>query len=92
MYLGHKSLAVLWSWLHGYDYAKLELRVARSAKEEFRALDAFVCEKYRWHDVGGWAAKIAYHHGDDADAFDKFFKLLDEFQRAVGSPQKRRLD
>ena len=69
------------AWLHGYDYAKLESRVARSAEEEdFDAFGDFLCDKYDGHDVGGWAATIAYYHGDDASAFDEFFKLLDEFR------------
>jgi hypothetical protein len=83
MFLGRKSLQVFDSWLLGYRYAKREIQRALSAdEEEFRDFDDFVCQKYRWHDSGGWAAKIAYHHRDDAAALDAFFKLLDEFRES----------
>jgi hypothetical protein len=86
MLLGQKSLRVLDAWLHGYRYAKMEAGSPLSAEEdEFRQFDAFVCEKYRWLDTGGWVAKVAYCHRDDADAFDEFFKLLDEFRAAKQS-------
>lgn len=81
MYLGHKSLAAFASWYEGYRYAKLESHGADSPEmAEFQAFDEFVCNKYDWHDVGGWSAKIAYYNRDDAAALDEFFKLLDEFR------------
>jgi hypothetical protein len=83
MYLGRKSLAMFKAWLDGYNYARCELRAIHTAEEaEFEAFDEFVCEKYDWRDTGGWAAKIAYYHRDDADALDEFFRLLDEFRAA----------
>jgi hypothetical protein len=89
MYIGRKSLRDFWVWLWGYRFARLHMKVAPLPDEsEFERFDFFVCEKYRWHDVGGWAAKIAYYHRDDADAFDEFFKLLDEF-RATKPPQPK---
>ena len=91
MYLGRKSLAVLWSWLHGYDYAKLELRVARSAEEEeFEGVRCLRVREVPLARCRRWVAKIAYHHGDDADAFDKFFKLLDEFRESRRQPSEEK--
>jgi hypothetical protein len=80
-YLGRKSLVAFSSWLQGYSFAKLESHATRSGdEEEFGLFDAFICEKYDWRDAGGWSAKIAYYHRDDAAAFDEFFKLLAEFR------------
>ncbi|APW59086.1 hypothetical protein [Paludisphaera borealis] len=89
IYLGHKSLQRFDSWLHGYRHARWGLGIAQTSEEqEFDEFDAFVQRKYDWRDVGGWAAKIAYYHCDDADAFDEFFKLLDEF-REENRPRSR---
>jgi hypothetical protein len=91
LYLGHRSLVAFRSWLDGYHYAKSEAGVGRSAEEEeFADFDSFVCRKYRWHDVGGWAAKIAYYHRDDGTALDKFFELLDEFRAGRTGRRKGR--
>jgi hypothetical protein len=91
MYIGRKSLRDFYAWLGGYRFARMQAGLARSTDEdEFEGFDAFVCEKYRWHDVGGWAAKIAYFHRDDAEALDEFFKLLDEFRASRRPPPKAR--
>lgn len=81
MYIGRKSLRDLAAWLGGYRFARAQAGLPPLADEPaFDGFDSFVCEKYRWHDVGGWAAKIAYYHRDDADALDQFFALLDEYR------------
>jgi hypothetical protein len=83
MYIGRKSLRDFRAWLDGFQFGRVQAGVEPLPDEaEFEGFDAFVCNKYRWHDVGGWAAKIAYYHRDDADAFDEFFRLLDEFRES----------
>ena len=90
MYLGRKSLRDLDAWLQGYHMGKAEAGAAASDEEqEFREFDAFVQDKYDWHDVGGWAWKIAYYHRDDASALDEFFKLLDEFRESKQQQLRR---
>jgi hypothetical protein len=81
LYLGQKSFQNLAPWLQGYFVGKEQAGAFVTEEElEFRDFDDFVQEKYDWHDVGGWAAKIQYHHRDDASAFEEFFRLLDEFK------------
>ena len=83
LYLGRKSLLVFRSWLEGYRFGSSRPGLPPLPDEsEFDGFDAFVCDKYRWHDVGGWASKIAYYHRDDALALDEFFNLVDEFRMA----------
>jgi hypothetical protein len=90
MYIGQKSLRDFRAWLVGYRFARMQAGVPPLPDEvEFEGFDAFVCDKYRWHDVGGWAAKIAYYYRDDALAWDEFFKLVDEF-RAAKPPKPSR--
>jgi hypothetical protein len=81
VYIGRKSLRDFYAWLGGYRCARIQAGLPPLADEaEFGGFDAFVCDKYRWYDVGGWAAKIAYYHRDDAEGLDQFFVLLDEFR------------
>lgn len=91
MWLGRKSLQDFYSFIGGYSYARTEDGVAPSAEEiEFTEFDAFVQRKYHGYDVGGWAAKIAYYHRDDAMALDEFFKLLDEFRNGKRQQRERK--
>jgi len=81
MYLGHLSLTNFRSWLYGYQMGKHDAGLPPSDEEkEFYGFDAFVQDKYDWHDVGGWAAKILYYHRNEHLALEEFFKLLDEFK------------
>ena len=83
MYLGRKSLRDLASWLHGYRHALFAHGLLADGMEDwFHSFDEFVQDRYDWHDVGGWAGKIAYRYWDDDAAFDEFFRLLDEFRAA----------
>jgi hypothetical protein len=80
-YLGRKSLRDFYAWLGGCRFGRMQCGLPPLQDEvEFEQFDFFVCEKYRWHDTGGWAAKIAYYHRDDAEALDEFFRLLGEFR------------
>lgn len=89
--LGRKSLQAFRAWLHGYTFARLQAGLPPLPDDgEFDGFHAFVCDKYRWHDVGGWAAKIAYYYRDDDRALDEFFKLVDEY-RSAKQPKDRGL-
>lgn len=80
MYIGRQSFQDFTVWLDGYCFARMHAGVPLPDEGEFDGFNAFVSDKYRWHDSGGWAAKIAYFYRDDAIALDQFFKLLDEFR------------
>jgi hypothetical protein len=91
MYLGRKSFHDFHCWLGGYRHARWEAGIVPTAEEEeFQGFDDFVQQKFRWHDVGGWAAKIAYYHRDDAAALDEFFILLDEFRDTKQEQRERK--
>ena len=80
-YVGRKSLQHLHTWLWGFQFARMQVKATPlPGEDEFAGFDFFLCEKYTRHDTVGWAAKIAYYHHDDADAFDEFYRLLDEFR------------
>ena len=79
--IGRKSLRHLHTWLWGFRFARMQLKAPPlPGEDEFARFDWFLCEKDCRHDTVGWAAKIAYYPHDDAEAFDEFFRLLDEFR------------
>jgi hypothetical protein len=81
MYFGLMSFRHFHVWLEGFRFARMQAGLSPLPDDDkFAEFDAFVCDKYRWHDVAGWAAKIEYYYRDDTTAFDQFFKLLDEFR------------
>lgn len=89
MYLGRKSVELLQVLLLGIKLGRAQVGLPPLPDhDEWHRFDDFVCDKYRWHDVGGWAAKIAYYYRDDARALEEFFKLVDEF-RAAKQPTTR---
>ena len=91
LYFGRKSLRDFYAFLNGYHCGRSFAGATPSVEEEeFGQFDLFVQRKYRWYDCGGWAAKIAYYHWDDAAALDEFFKLLDEFREAQRRRKRRK--
>ena len=90
MFIGRKSVRDLRIWLEGYSFARGQAGLPLLPDEgEFDGFDDFVCKKYGWQDVGGWAAKIAYYYRDDGHALDEFFKLLDEYRAAKQRKSRR---
>lgn len=81
MFLGRKSLYDLSSWIEGFCFAiKISNKNVFDMDVDFVSFDKYVQNKYEWHDVGGWSYKIRYRYRDEANAFDEFYRLYDEFQ------------
>jgi len=78
-------------FLLGYQLGRIHSDIAPSHEEqEFREFDYFIQQKYRWYDVGGWAAKIQYFYRNEANALDEFFKLFDEFRESKRKKRERK--
>jgi hypothetical protein len=91
LYTGRKSLQDFRMFLLGYQLGRIHSGIAPSHEEqEFREFDYFIQQKYRWYDVGGWAAKIQYFYWNDANALDEFFKLFDEFRESKRKKRERK--
>ena len=99
MWLGEKSLFALVHFWHGYTFGRSveidehsnEPRISDRAVTHFgqHFMDGF--EQFAYSHFGckrttqGWWRLIAKNCGTDAQAFDKFFELLDEFLAQKGS-------
>jgi hypothetical protein len=78
LYLGKKSLHLLQAYLNGYlDYYNETNEPNYFFLPEFRE---YIQQRYNINTPSlNWTDIIILHAESEADAFDKFFQLLDEF-------------
>jgi hypothetical protein len=81
MYLGQPSVDHLFMFLVGYKTARRELGIELTEQEEdfCGEFQPWLQRKYQVQTVVSWAQIILMHSGDETEAFQMFFKLLDEF-------------
>lgn len=76
--LGEKSLLRLDGFLSGYIWRITECE-GNAFKGFHRPFREFLEKRYHQPGGYGWYMLIANDSADEADAFDKFYALLDEF-------------
>lgn len=81
MYIGSSSLNNLFMFLAGYKTAKLELGISPTTAElEFyREFQPWLQKRFQVQTVNSWADIIRGKNQDEQEAFEDFFKLIDEF-------------
>ena len=81
MYIGNVSISDLFVFLAGYKTARLELGIEPSPEElEFyREFQPWLQNRFQVQTVNSWANIIRLYSQDEKEAFNYFFKLLDEF-------------
>jgi hypothetical protein len=81
MYLGTPSVEQLFMFLAGYKTARRELGIELTAQEEdfCSEFQPWLQQKYQVQTVTSWAQIILSHSENEAEAFQIFFKLLNEF-------------
>ena len=87
MYIGKPSITVLRHFLVGYEFARSELGI-ESTDEEIDFYDHFhpwIERRFGVKTANSWANIILLFTRDEKDAFDYFFKLLDEFKHRDNS-------
>lgn len=83
MYLGYPSVSGLFMLLNGYEIARGELGVELTNEEEqfYEEFQPWLQNKLGVKSVTSWAKLIMLSCHDEKTGFEKFFELLDEFQR-----------
>ena len=76
VYLGQKSLTLLHSFLGGY--------IVRLAEEGYTDVDLndfqnYIANRFNIQSAHSWAHIIRFYSGSEAEAFDRFYELLDEY-------------
>lgn len=83
MYIGRASVSDLFMFLVGYKTARRELGIKPSVEEmEFAEhFHDWLQQRYKVRTSNSWANIILLFTRDEKDAFEQFFKLLDEFKQ-----------
>lgn len=81
MYLGSPSVSNLFIFLVGYKTARRELGIEPTEKEiEFyQEFQPWLQNRMKISTSNSWAAMIQFQCGNEKEAFECFFQLLDEF-------------
>lgn len=83
MYIGEPSLTRLAAFLRGYDYARCELR-GEPADPFFLSFQEWIVRRLHTHDCFGWDRAILQQCHSEAEAFDRFWQLFDEYSTQGG--------
>ena len=83
MYLGRPSVSDLFMFLTGYEFARTELGYDLDQEEElfFADFQPWLQKRLGIKSVTSWAKLIMLSCHDEKTGFEKFFILLDEFQK-----------
>ncbi len=87
MYLGSASITLLEAFLNGYGTFHEQIDYGNPSFEGF---NDFVGKFYGKYTTAGWKNLIlSDHYGNESEALDRFFVLLDEFKESATKPDSR---
>jgi hypothetical protein len=72
---GGKSLRQLHAIMVGYEYG-----AERGIFSDFRPFNRWLAHKFSLPEASGWFNMVSSQAASDEEAFDLFFKLLDQFR------------
>lgn len=83
MYIGRPSVSDLFMFLVGYEYGRGESGVEPTEEEDdfYGEFQPWLQKKLGIKTVSSWAKMIMLSCHDEKAGFEKFFKLLDEFNQ-----------
>jgi len=83
MYIGRPSVSDLFMFLIGYEYGRGESGVEPTEEEDdfYGEFQPWLQKKLGIKTVSSWAKMIMLSCHDEKAGFEKFFKLLDEFNQ-----------
>ena len=85
MYIGAPSVSDLFMFLCGYQYARFQQNIpAASGELEFSEFQPWLQAHYKLSSSASWAKIILLYSTTEAQGFETFYKLLDEFLIAKG--------
>lgn len=81
MYIGRAAISDLFMFLVGYEFARDELGIEPNELEIkfYEDFQPWLQKRFEVQTVNSWANIIQFYTGDEKEAFNYFFKLLDEF-------------
>ena len=84
MYLGQPSISQLRAFLSGYFLAKKQMGTAESAQEKhFSNFQSWIEQKFSIASSQSWDKIILFFSQDEHKALERFFVLLEEYQKVM---------
>jgi hypothetical protein len=83
MYIGEHSLPCLCSFLYGCLYLAYQQAIETNEHPEFQGFHDWIAARFGWSEsTSGWCNIIIQEcGGDQRKAMDRFFDLVEEYQR-----------
>ncbi len=76
VYLGQKSLTLLNAFLGGYIFRLREEGCSDASLTDFQD---YIRDRFNIQSAHGWAHIIRFYSTSEAEAFDRFYELLNDF-------------
>jgi hypothetical protein len=87
LYIGEASITALYAFLNGYGYHHEQIDYGNPSFDNF---NDYVGRYYGKYTTAGWKNLIlSAHYGNEIEALERFFVLLDEFRAAPKKPDAR---
>jgi hypothetical protein len=80
IYIGEKSLFRLFLFIQGFLHAYHTMEGTNQSVGFYPGFQEWIQEKYNINSAQNWSRIIGFFSISEADAFDNFYKLLDEYQ------------
>ncbi len=79
-FLSHCSLAELEAFINGYNFHKFVMGEVENIDEEFKEfIDSWIYSRIKIIEKQGWKEAILGSSKNEAEAFERFFELWNEF-------------
>jgi hypothetical protein len=87
LFVGEKSLIRIRAFVDGYIVGAAECKRLPQGLDTFHDFHDWIAKKFNFTaPTSGWCNMILDRTESDAQAFDRFYELLDEFCRERGIP------
>ena len=84
IFIGASGITKLRAFLDGYFYAKK----GNVRDPLLQGFQEWVQKRYHQNTEHSWSSIILYFEGDEAQAFKRFFELLDKYKAEVAQQSK----
>lgn len=88
IYIGKRSLTELVSFMDGFQYAFYVINDKQKYINFFSGFRRWVSKRYGITSTQHWSKIICFYSIDEADAFNNFYELLDEYLTRTGNRKK----
>jgi hypothetical protein len=85
IYIGEKSLSLLYIFIQGFLHAFYTMNNTNNYVGFYSGFQDWIQKRYDISSSQSWCRIIRFFSSNEADAFDNFYRLLDEYLAQVKS-------